>query len=120
MGRLCVNSSPKRRQPHGVTTRMRSMKTYLVAAVAATLTAPAFAANNGPYVGIEGGAMFPQKSKLDVTLNNKTRFDNGYNVKDKTGYDADIIAGYKFGLLRLEGELGYKRSKLKNVKVSQP
>jgi opacity protein-like surface antigen len=94
---------------------------YLIAAsVAATLTAPALAAESGAYVGVEGGAMFPQKSKLDVTLNNKTDFDNGYKVKGKTGYDADIIAGYKFGLLRLEGELGYKRSKLKNVQVSQP
>ena len=96
------------------------MRICLIAAVAATLTTPAFAAENGAYVGIEGGALFPQKSKLDVTLNNKTRFDNGFNVKDKTGYDADIIAGYKFGLLRLEGELGYKRTSLKNVKVSQP
>jgi len=94
---------------------------YLIAvSVAATLTAPALAAESGAYVGVEGGAMFPQKSKLDVTLNNKTDFDNGYKVKGKTGYDADIIAGYKFGLLRLEGELGYKRSKLKNVEVSQP
>src|SRR4051795_9358474 len=107
--------------PHGVTTRMRSMRMYLIAAsVAATLTAPALAAESGAYVGVEGGAMFPQKSKLDVTLNNKTDFDNGYKVKGKTGYDADIIAGYKIGLLRLEGELGYKRTKLKNVKVSQP
>jgi opacity protein-like surface antigen len=100
---------------------MKSMRTYLIAAsVAATLATPALAAENGAYVGVEGGAIFPQKSKLDVTLNNKTRFDKGYDVKDKTGYDADIIAGYKFGLLRLEGELGYKRTKLKNVKVSQP
>jgi opacity protein-like surface antigen len=97
------------------------MRMYLIAAaVAATLTAPAFAAENGPYVGVEGGAIFPQKSKLDVTLNNKTQFSNGFEVKDKTGYDIDLIGGYKFGLLRLEGELGYKRTKLNNVTVSQP
>jgi opacity protein-like surface antigen len=97
------------------------MRIYLIAAAAAaTLAAPVLAAENGAYVGIEGGAIFPQKSKLDVTLNNKTSFDNGYSVKDKTGYDIDLIGGYKFGLLRLEGELGYKRTKLKNVTVSQP
>src|SRR3954453_9613038 len=97
------------------------MRIYLIAAAAAaSVTAPAFAAESGPYVGVEGGALFPQKSKLDVTLNGKTQFDNGFSVKDKTGYDIDLIGGYKFGLLRLEGELGYKRTKLKNVTVSQP
>src|SRR5436309_622855 len=100
---------------------MSSMRIYLIAAAAAaTVTGPALAAESGPYVGVEGGAIFPQKSKLDVTLNNNTQFGNGFEVKDKTGYDVDLIAGYKFGLLRLEGELGYKRTSLKNVKVSQP
>jgi opacity protein-like surface antigen len=96
------------------------MRIYLFAAVAATLTTPAIAADSGAYLGIEGGVLFPQRSKFDVTLNNTTTFDNGYEVKDKTGYDLDAIAGYKFGLLRLEGELGYKRTQLKNVRVSQP
>ena len=34
-------------------------------------------------------------------------------VKWKTGWDIDAIAGYDFGMFRLEGELGYKRSKIK-------
>jgi opacity protein-like surface antigen len=97
------------------------MRIYLIAAAAAaTVTGPALAAASGPYVGVEGGAIFPQKSKLDVTLNNNTQFGNGFEVKDKTGFDVDLIGGYKFGLLRLEGELGYKRTKLKNATVSQP
>jgi opacity protein-like surface antigen len=97
------------------------MRIYLFAAVAAaTLTAPALAAENGPYVGVEGGAMFTQQHKMDVTLDNSTEFNNGYKVKDKTGYDVDFIAGYKLGLLRLEAEGGYKRSTLKNLRVSQP
>ena len=45
----------------------------------------------------------------DVTLDNVAR------VKNKTGYDVDLIGGYDFGMFRLEGELGYKRAKLKNV-----
>ena len=33
-------------------------------------SSPAFAAANGPYVGIEGGVTFPQSTDLDVILNN--------------------------------------------------
>jgi len=36
------------------------------------------------------------------------------SVRFKRGYDVDVIAGYDFGLFRLEGELGYKRSKLRS------
>jgi len=97
------------------------MRIYLFAAVAAATTAaPALAAENGAYVGVEGGAMFTQQHKMDVTLNNGTQFNNGYRIKDKTGLDVDFIAGYKLGLLRLEAEGGYKRSTLKNLRVSQP
>src|SRR5215213_7696814 len=32
----------------------------------------------------------------------------------KTGYDVDLIAGYDFGMFRLEGELGYKRANFKH------
>jgi opacity protein-like surface antigen len=40
-------------------------------------------------------------------------FTGGSRVKWKRGYDVDVIGGYDFGMFRLEGELGYKRSKLK-------
>ena len=40
-------------------------------------------------------------------------FTGASRVKWKTGYDVDVIGGYDFGMFRLEGELGYKRSKLK-------
>jgi OOP family OmpA-OmpF porin len=94
------------------------MRIYLIAAAAAaTLSAPALAGADGGYVGIEGGAMFAQHNKYDVTLDGDTRFDNGLRVKHKTGYDIDLIAGYKRGLLRLEGEGSYKRASLKDVQV---
>jgi opacity protein-like surface antigen len=97
------------------------MRKYLLAATAAAVLAtPAFAAANGPYVGIEGGATFPNSTDLDVTLNNTTNFDNAYDVKYKTGYDVDAIIGYKFGLFKLEGEAGYKRAKIKSLGVSTP
>jgi opacity protein-like surface antigen len=95
-------------------------KYLLVATAAAVLATPAFAAADGPYVGIEGGATFPNSTDLDVILNNTTTYDNAYNVKYKTGYDVDAIIGYKLGLFRLEGEAGYKRAKVKSLGVSTP
>src|ERR1700752_4691077 len=120
MSRPSRRSSPRARlATRHNNKRMRSMRIYLfAAAAAATLATSALAAENGPYVGGEGGALFPQKHDMDVTLNNSAGFDNGYRVKDKTGYDVDLIAGYKLGLLRLEAEGGYKRAALKNLKVS--
>ena len=44
------------------------------------IAAPAYAAANGPYVGIEGGATFPNSTDLDVILNHgttTTTYDNG-------------------------------------------
>jgi opacity protein-like surface antigen len=97
------------------------MRKYLFAATAAAaLASPAFAAANGPYVGIEGGVMFPRSTDLDVILNNTTTYDNAYNVKYKTGYDVDAIAGYKLGPVRLEVEGGYKRASVKSLSVSTP
>ncbi|MEO8454643.1 MAG: outer membrane beta-barrel protein [Sphingomicrobium sp.] len=102
------------------------MRKYLLAATAvAVLSAPAFAAANGPYVGVEGGATLPQSTDLDVILNNTsttptttTSYNNGYNVDYKTGWNVDAIAGYKLGLLRLEVEGGYQRATVKNATAS--
>jgi opacity protein-like surface antigen len=96
------------------------MRNYLLAATAAALAGPAFAAANGPYVGVEGGVLFPRTSDLDVILNNTTTFNDGYDVKYKTGYDVDAIAGYKLGIIRLEAEGAYKRAKVKSLGVSTP
>jgi len=97
------------------------MRNHLLAASAlVALATPAFAAADGPYVGVEGGVTFPRTSDLDVVLNNTTTYDNGYDVKYKAGYDVDAILGYKLGFLRLEGEAGYKRAKVKSLGVSTP
>src|SRR5258708_5565096 len=97
------------------------MRKHLLAASAvAVLASPAFAAANGPYVGIEGGVTFPRTTDLDVILNNTTTYNNGYEAKFKTGYDVDAIAGYKLGFIRLEGEAGYKNAKVKSLGVSTP
>jgi opacity protein-like surface antigen len=105
------------------------MKTYLLAAAAtaAAIASPAFAGADGPYVGIEGGVALPQTTDLDVILNNTSvtpntsaTYPGGYRVKSKTGYDVDLLAGFKLGLLRLEAEGGYQRAKVKSLTVSAP
>jgi len=92
----------------------------MAATASAALASPAFAGAPGPYVGIEGGVTFPQSSDLDVILNDTTTYDNAFRVKYKTGYDVDAIIGYKLGIVRLEGEAGYKRAKVKSLGVSTP
>jgi opacity protein-like surface antigen len=101
------------------------MRKYLLAATAAAIAAPAFAAATGPYVGIEGGVVFPRSTDLDVILNNTSAtppttatFNNGLNVDYKTGWGVDAIAGYKLGLLRIEAEGGYQRASIKSLKGS--
>ncbi len=39
-------------------------------------------------------------------------FKKAVTLDHKYGYDADVIAGYDFGPIRLEAELGYKRAKV--------
>src|SRR5437763_3279781 len=38
----------------------------------------------------------------------------GADTRFKRGYDIDAIAGYDFGMFRLEGELGYKGANVKS------
>ena len=71
------------------------MRNILLAAVAATaLAGAANAQTPGPYVGIEGGLLFPRNDEL------------------KSGYDIDAIGGYNFNAFRLEAEIGHKRAKI--------
>ena len=102
------------------------MRKYLIAAgAAAVIATPAAAATDGPYVGIEGGVTIPQSTDLDIILNNtsvtpntSSTFSDGYRDRYKKGYDVDLIAGFKLGLLRLEAEGGYQRAKVKDQTVS--
>ena len=103
------------------------MKKFLLAAVAVTaISSPAMARDGSPYVGIEGGILFDGKSKQDFTLTqiaptaSVTTYTNGARYKFKSGYDLDAIAGYDFGMFRLEGELGYKHAKGDTLTISGP
>ncbi len=90
---------------------------FLTAVAAAAVASPALAQSTGPYVGIEGGVMFPKDRTVDATVDyndpalTDTTFPGAFDVNSKTGFDLDAIGGYDFGLFRVEGELGYKRGK---------
>ena len=91
------------------------MRKYLLAAAAlAAVSTPALARDGSPYVGIEGGVVFADEGFFDVDVDG-TEFESGLNFDYKLGLDGDIIAGYDFGMFRLEGELGYKRLNIENV-----
>lgn len=84
---------------------------YLLLAATTLIVVPSVAtARDGlPYVGIEGGALKPDKLKLDYQLR-ALSVPNGAVIDHKTGWDVDFIAGYDLGLIRAEAELGAKRA----------
>ena len=103
------------------------MPKYLLAAVAAAaIASPAAARDNSGYVGLDLGAVLPQKQDISGSVDftapptgtaDIAESDIG-SVRFKMGYDADLVAGYDFGMFRVEGELGYKRAKAKNVHLN--
>lgn len=96
---------------------MLSRSILLAAAASALVPSTAFARDGLPYLGIEGGAMKPEKLKLDYQLR-ALSVPNGIIIDHKTGFDVDFIAGYDFGLIRAEAELGYKRAMPTGVSVA--
>jgi opacity protein-like surface antigen len=110
---------------------------YSTLMIAASMTAsPAIARDGAAYVGIEGGILFPMDTRYGVdstrvqtvptgsgllgqtvTTTNAT-FGSGFVADHKNGLDVDAVAGYDFGFIRLEGELGYKRTRLRELRAS--
>ena len=96
------------------------MKKYLLAAAAAAAIAtPAVARDGSGYFGVEAGVSFPKDADIDFggTYSSEGfeyNFDGSLTTDHKKGIDADLIAGYDFGVVRLEGELGWKRAKHKD------
>lgn len=102
------------------------MRNYLLAAVAAAAIAtPAVAQDAGPYVGIEGGILFPKDTNIDASVTYvdplfpDVVYSDLIEVDYKQGYDIDAIAGYDFGAFRIEAELGYKRAKIDELQLDQ-
>lgn len=99
-------------------------KHLLLAVAAAAITTPALAQLPSPYVGVEGGILFPKSTDLD---NLEVDFDDPrlpdgkredvLSLDYRNGYDVNVIAGFDLGMFRLEGELGYKRADLKDESI---
>ena len=87
-----------------------------VALASTALAKPALARDHSPYVGLEGGVMWVEDADVDYD-DGVLNLTNAITVSHKIGYDVDVIAGYDFGMLRLEGELAYKRAGVNQVRL---
>jgi opacity protein-like surface antigen len=100
-------------------------KHLLLVAAAAAIATPAVAQDAGPYIGIEGGVLFPRDTEVDASvdfidpLQPDVVYNDVFDLDYKTGFDIDGIIGYDFGMFRLEGELGYKRAKVDEIELDQ-
>jgi len=107
------------------------MRKYLLAGSALLMMAtPAVAKDGAGYVGLDlgvnwpndqdifGSAVFTCTPVLPATTCTPPAGITRAHVGDLSrggGWDGDIIGGYDFGMFRLEGELGYKKSKAKHA-----
>lgn len=95
------------------------MRKYLLAAAAiAAVASPAAARDGSAYVGIEGGLLFPRDTNVDISSDDEP-FDDAFRIDYKRGIDLDLIAGYDFGIIRAEAELGWKRAKIDGITIGE-
>ena len=87
-----------------------------VALASTALAKPAFARDHSPYVGLEGGVMWVEDADIDYN-DGVLDLSNAITVSHNIGYDVDVIAGYDFGMLRLEGELAYKKAGVNQLRI---
>src|SRR6185295_9299706 len=112
---------------------MKYMRKYLflAAAAAATIASPAAARDGSPYAGVEFGLWGPQDTAIDVDATypastvpgiptGLVSYTDGADVHYRRGWDGDILAGYDFGMFRVEGEVGYKHVKIRDVEIGGP
>ncbi|MBA3834626.1 MAG: porin family protein [Sphingomonas sp.] len=94
---------------------MRKLAISLALASTALAT-PALARDGSFYAGVEGGIMLVEDANIDrvdlVDSTSATAIDDMFIIKTKPGFDIDLIAGYDFGMVRVEGELGYKNASI--------
>src|SRR4051812_844272 len=92
--------------------------TFAVALASTALATPAVARDHSFYAGLEGGAMWIEDADFSYTdSTGRTIGPAALTVRHKTGFDIDAIAGYDFGMIRVEGELGYKRASIHEMLV---
>ncbi|WP_277343925.1 outer membrane beta-barrel protein [Sphingomonas sp. HDW15A] len=110
------------------------------AAVSAIMAAPAYARDGAGYVGIEGGIMWPKDNDGNIGVSYDETFsfsstaatsdgapyplaadtfdEDAFGIEYDSGFDIDMVAGYDFGFIRAEVEIGYKRAE-GNSEISQ-
>jgi len=91
-------------------------KLIIALAVTTAFTAPASARDGSPYVGVEGGLLVVTDTNFGYSDDDITVKD-AYRVGHKLGLDVGGIAGYDFGMFRVEGEVAYKRATVNEVFV---
>src|SRR6185503_20956165 len=87
-----------------------------VALASTALATPAVARDHSGYVGLEGGVLFVEDMDVDYD-DGVLSLPDAITVTHNTGGDVDLIAGYDFGMVRLEAELGYKRASVNQLRV---
>ncbi len=94
------------------------MRRYLLAAAAlAAIATPAAARDGSPYLGIEGGLLFPRDGDIEIDIEGEDDFDTDTEIDYKRGRDLDIIGGYDFGGFRIEGEVAFKRTRADEIEI---
>jgi opacity protein-like surface antigen len=105
------------------------MYKYLLAAVAAAaIASPAAARDGQAYVGVEGGLVLANHEDFNYYLGfpaappsppggTVVAYDDN-DVHFRPGVDLDVVAGYDFGMFRLEGELAWKSLHTKDFGVN--
>src|SRR5690348_5793852 len=86
-----------------------------VALASTAMATPAVARDHSFYAGLEGGGMIVEDMHLSYADDDGLNIDDAYRVNFGTGWDIDAVAGYDFGFVRLEGELGYKHAGVDSV-----
>lgn len=80
------------------------MKKMLVMAVVAAAMSASTSFAAGPYVSASGGVNITHQSDVDVSGLGSADMD--YD----TGFGLNVAGGYDFGIIRVEGEFGYKNA----------
>ena len=94
------------------------IKVILLVGAAMFVTAPAFAREGQPYIGINGGVSFDDQVTVDIDNNRADGLlDNAAIANTNLGIDGDVVLGYDFGAFRLEAEGGYKRAGYESLQV---
>ena len=91
---------------------------FAAALLSTALATPALARDGSAYAGVDFGILKPNSFDLKF-VNSTASITDAMRLRHNVGYDLDGLFGYDFGMFRVEAELGFKHSQLKDVTLSQ-